>query len=128
MGQKTHTWAGKQPSQGDVTGEKGKTGRNCREDTVPEGKSKQRQVRVGKDQSEPGGTDRPRLLLARGDGRGLAPSAPRVTLSLLPVLSGRHVLLTGCRAIDAICLCPGGFLVMEDASINTRESSKCLET
>lgn len=92
-----------------------------------EGQSKQHKARVGKAPSELRGTNRPRLLQAWGDGRGPAPSAPRVTPSLLRVLSGRHVLLTACRAIDAICHCPGGFLVMEDASINTRESRKCLE-
>lgn len=92
-----------------------------------EGQSKQHKARVGKVPSELRGTNWPRLLQAWGDGRGPAPSAPRVTPSLLRVLSGRHVLLTACRAIDAICHCPGGFLVMEDASINTRESRKCLE-
>lgn len=135
MEQKAQSWASKQPGQGcscgrrgDAQGETGKK-KSRREDPVPEGQSKQLGARVGKAPSDPEGTDGPRLLLlARGDGRGLAPSAPRVTPSLLPARSGRRVLLTGCRAIDAICLCPGGFLVMEDASINTRESSKRLET
>ena len=95
--------------------------RNRREEAAPEGQSKQHEARMGKTPSEPGGMDWLGLLLARGDGRGLAPSAPRVPPSLLPGL------LTGCRAIDTICLCPRGILVMEDASINTRGSSKCLK-
>lgn len=113
--------------KGSCHGRKGENGAELQGGHRAGGESKQRKARVGTDPSELSGTNRLRLLLAKGDGRGLSPSAPGVTPSLLPVLSGRHVLLTGCRAIDAVCLCPGGFLVMEDASINTRESSKSLE-
>ena len=73
MEQKAQSWASKEPSQGcscarrgDGTGEKGKMERNCREDTVPEGQSKQHKARVGKAPSEPRGTNRAEAAAGKG--------------------------------------------------------------
>lgn len=94
---------------------RGKMERNCREDTMLEGQRKPRLI-----QEAPAGRGCCWQGVMEGDWSHLLPVSHRPS-------SHRHVLLTGCRAIGAICLCPGGFLVMGDASINTRESSKCLE-